>query len=205
MHTDGFLAENAVALTSNYDVVVDASDNAPTRYLISDACAATHRPLVSGAAIGTDGQLTVYCHGDNGENGANLIISFSIKHKKMHPLPSSRDTFQHPADVESWRSGVSILEACCSAGPCYRCLFPEAPQPESCARCSEAGVLGPVPGVIGTLQALEAIKILSGKYPICGMRQCRKFCFAASPWDGLGLMPSSMQAWARCSAARCSW
>ena len=49
------------------------------------------------------------------------------------------------------------------AGPCYRCLFPDPPQPETCSRCSEAGVLGPVPGLIGTLQALEAVKILSGE------------------------------------------
>lgn len=78
----------------------------------SDACCAVGRPLVSGAAIGTDGQLTVYCHG---------------------------------AD-----------------GPCYRCLFPEAPAAGNCARCVDAGVLGVVPGVIGTLQALEAVKLLSG-------------------------------------------
>lgn len=45
------------------------------------------------------------------------------------------------------------------AGPCYRCLFPEAPMAQSCARCSDAGVLGPVPGVIGTLQALEVVKL----------------------------------------------
>jgi adenylyltransferase/sulfurtransferase len=67
---------------------------------------------VSGAAIGTDGQLTVYCAG---------------------------------ADA-----------------PCYRCLFPEAPSAGNCARCVDAGVLGVVPGVIGTLQALEAVKLLSG-------------------------------------------
>ncbi|GAB4818434.1 hypothetical protein N2152v2_005480 [Parachlorella kessleri] len=111
-HCNGFSPANAVELVQRYDVVVDASDNAPTRYLISDACAAAKRPLVSGAAIGMDGQLTVYCHGDD--------------------------------------------------GPCYRCLFPAAPRPESCSRCSDAGVLGAVPGVIGTLQAVEAIKILSG-------------------------------------------
>ena len=49
------------------------------------------------------------------------------------------------------------------AGPCYRCLFPHPPAPENCSRCSEAGVLGPVPGVIGTLQAMEVIKIVTGQ------------------------------------------
>ena len=110
-HYDGLTAQNAVSLVSAYDVIIDASDNAPTRYLLSDACAIVRKPLVSGAAIGLDGQLTVYCHGED--------------------------------------------------GPCYRCLFPESPRPESCARCADAGVLGVVPGIIGTFQALEAIKILS--------------------------------------------
>ena len=60
------------------------------------------------------------------------------------------------------------LEACCPqtppmgcSGPCYRCLFPVAPKPESCSRCSDAGVLGVIPGIIGSLQALECIKILA--------------------------------------------
>ena len=48
------------------------------------------------------------------------------------------------------------------AGPCHRCLFPEAPCPDACGRCSDAGVLGPVPGIIGTLQAMEAIKVVTG-------------------------------------------
>ncbi|KAI7842611.1 hypothetical protein COHA_003715 [Chlorella ohadii] len=111
-YLEGLTPENAVELISEYDVIVDASDNAPTRYLISDACCVARRPLVSGAAIGTDGQLTVYCHGED--------------------------------------------------GPCYRCLFPESPAAGNCARCVDAGVLGVVPGVIGTLQALEAIKLVSG-------------------------------------------
>jgi len=111
-HRGGFTPANAVDLVRGYDVVVDASDNAPTRYLASDACAVAKRPLVSGAAIGTDGQLTVYCAGGD--------------------------------------------------APCYRCLFPTAPAPPSCARCVDAGVLGPVPGVIGTMQAVEAIKLLAG-------------------------------------------
>jgi len=109
---EGFHPWNALEIVDRFDVVLDASDNAPTRYLISDACCVARKPLVSGAAIGTDGQLTVYCYGDD--------------------------------------------------GPCYRCLFPKPPPPQNCARCADAGVLGPVPGIIGTMQALEVIKILAG-------------------------------------------
>ncbi|GIL95722.1 hypothetical protein Vretimale_1687 [Volvox reticuliferus] len=111
-HTRGFTPATALELVELYDVVIDATDNPPTRYLISDACVVSGKPLVSAAAVGTDGQLTVYNYGND--------------------------------------------------GPCYRCLFPEAPAPENCSRCGEAGVLGVVPGIMGCLQALEAIKILSG-------------------------------------------
>ncbi|KAK9855766.1 hypothetical protein WJX84_002575 [Apatococcus fuscideae] len=111
-HEQGLLPHNALDLVGAYDVVLDASDNAPTRYLASDACCIADKPLVSGAALGMDGQLTTLC---------------------MRPN-----------------------------GPCYRCLYPEAPALASCRRCGEAGVLGVAPGIIGTLQALEAIKLLSG-------------------------------------------
>ena len=111
VHREGLTPANALTLVEPYDVVVDCSDNAPTRYLINDACVFLGKPLVSAAAIGTEGQLSVYNFGD---------------------------------------------------GPCYRCLFPEPPAAAHCQRCSEAGVLGVVPGVMGTLQALEAVKILGG-------------------------------------------
>lgn len=109
---EGINRKNAVEIFEQFDVILDCSDNPSTRYLISDACVVSHRPLVSGAAIGLDGQLTVYHHGKD--------------------------------------------------GPCYRCLFPESPKPEACQRCSDAGVLGVVPGIVGSLQALEAVKLLSG-------------------------------------------
>ncbi|KAK9835656.1 hypothetical protein WJX74_005133 [Apatococcus lobatus] len=111
-HEQGLLPGNALDLVSAYDVVLDCSDNAPTRYLASDACCIAAKPLVSGAALGMDGQLTTLC---------------------VAP-----------------------------AGPCYRCLYPQAPALASCRRCAEAGVLGVAPGIIGTLQALEAIKLLTG-------------------------------------------
>jgi len=96
--------------------VLDCSDNAPTRYLVSDTCVALGVPLVSGAALGFDGQLCVYNLGAN--------------------------------------------------GPCYRCLFPTPPQPgvAGARSCAEAGILGPVTGTIGTMQALEAIKIITDLY-----------------------------------------
>lgn len=104
--------ENALRLTADYDVVIDASDNAPTRYLLNDACVLNRKPLVSGAALKFDGQLTVF----------NLD----------------------------------------AASPCYRCLYPQPPPPHAVTNCSDGGVLGVVPGIVGSLQALEAIKILTG-------------------------------------------
>jgi molybdopterin/thiamine biosynthesis adenylyltransferase len=77
-HTQGFLPGNALQLAEQYDVVVDASDNAATRYLISDVCCVLGLPLVSGAAIGTDGQLTVYCHGD-GDSIASTLCPGDVK------------------------------------------------------------------------------------------------------------------------------
>ena len=67
-HTDGLTPSNALELVRSYDIIVDASDNANTRYLISDACVVAGRPLVSGAALGMDGQLTVYNHGADGRS-----------------------------------------------------------------------------------------------------------------------------------------
>ncbi|KAJ2320645.1 hypothetical protein IWW51_004586 [Coemansia sp. RSA 2702] len=103
---------NALDVLRGYDVVVDASDNAATRYLVNDACVLLGIPLVSGSAVRLEGQLTVYNY-----NG----------------------------------------------GPCYRCLFPVPPPPDSVATCGDAGVLGVVPGVIGCLQAMEAVKVLTGR------------------------------------------
>ncbi|KAM6580495.1 hypothetical protein CsatA_004269 [Cannabis sativa] len=109
-HTEALRTSNALEILGQYDIVVDATDNAPSRYMISDCCVVLGKPLVSGAALGLEGQLTVYNY-----NG----------------------------------------------GPCYRCLFPTPPPSTACQRCADSGVLGVVPGVIGCLQALEAIKIAS--------------------------------------------
>ncbi|XP_066481887.1 adenylyltransferase and sulfurtransferase MOCS3 [Tiliqua scincoides] len=102
---------NALGLVRAYDLVADCSDNAPTRYLLSDACVLAGRPLVSASALRLEGQLAVYNH---------------------------------------------------RGGPCYRCLFPTPPPPETVSSCADGGVLGVVPGVMGTLQALEVLKIAAG-------------------------------------------
>ncbi|XP_010449083.1 PREDICTED: adenylyltransferase and sulfurtransferase MOCS3-like [Camelina sativa] len=109
-YVEALRTSNALEILSQYDIIVDATDNPPSRYMISDCCVLLGKPLVSGAALGMDGQLTVYNH-----NG----------------------------------------------GPCYRCLFPTPPPSTACQRCSDSGVLGVVPGVIGCLQALETIKLAS--------------------------------------------
>jgi adenylyltransferase/sulfurtransferase len=109
---DVFLSvDNALELIAGYDVVIDGTDNFPTRYLVNDACTKLGKPNVFGGVLRFDGQLSVF-------------------------------------DARF--------------GPCYRCLFPEPPPLELAPNCSEAGVLGVLPGVIGALQATEAIKLLTG-------------------------------------------
>lgn len=102
---------NVDALIRDHDVVIDGSDNFPTRYLLNDACVRQRLPLVYGAVLRFAGQLAVFRAGDG-------------------------------------------------RAPCYRCLFPQPPAPEDSPSCAEAGVLGVMPGVIGTLQAAETLKLL---------------------------------------------
>ena len=78
VHKEALTPENALHLISQYDVILDCTDNAPTRYLISDACVVSQKPLVSGAAIGTDGQLTVYNHGEDGESPSLPYFSLML-------------------------------------------------------------------------------------------------------------------------------
>jgi len=102
---------NALEIIKNYDLVVECSDNFPTKFLVNDACVMLGRPFIIGGAIQFSGQLSVYNY---------------------------------------------------KGGPTYRCLIDEEPDPLEVPSCSEAGVIGMVPGVIGTLQALEALKVLTG-------------------------------------------
>jgi molybdopterin/thiamine biosynthesis adenylyltransferase/rhodanese-related sulfurtransferase len=112
LHECRFSSENATDLVSDYDVVVDGSDNFPTRYLSNDVCVFARKPNVYGSVFRFEGQTTVFA--------PHL------------------------------------------GGPCYRCLFPEPPPPDSVPNCAEAGVLGVLPGIIGMLQAIEAIKLIVG-------------------------------------------
>ncbi len=107
---------NAMEIIANYDLVVDGSDNLPTRYLVNDACCFLGKPLVYGAIFRFEGQVSVFNHMDN----------------------------------EGKR------------GPNYRDLFPTPPPPDMVPSCSEGGVLGVLPGIIGAMQANEAIKIITG-------------------------------------------
>ncbi len=107
-----FTAANALELVRGWDVVVDGSDNFPTRYASNDACVALGIPNVYGSVWRFEGQLSVFA--------PHL------------------------------------------GGPCYRCLNPRAPEPGAVPSCAEAGVLGVMPGIVGTLQALEALKLITG-------------------------------------------
>ncbi|XP_041983580.1 adenylyltransferase and sulfurtransferase MOCS3-like [Aricia agestis] len=117
-------SKNALQIISHYDLVLDCTDNVPTRFLLNDACVMTKKPLISGSALKMEGQLTLY--GYRSENNYN-----------------EKDTT--------------------FVGPCYRCVFPSPPPPEAVGSCSANGVAGPVPGIIGAMQALEAIKLIVGQ------------------------------------------
>ncbi len=114
----GINSENALEIIRNFDIVINGSDNFPTRYLINDACQFLKKPLVDGSIFMFEGQATVY----------------------------------QPAVPELGIEG----------GPCYRCLYPDPPPPGEVPSCSEAGVLGVLPGIVGSMQAVEAIKLILG-------------------------------------------
>ena len=118
IHRERLTAANALGLLEGWDVVVDGSDNFPTRYLVNDACVLLGLPLVHGAVLGLNGQ-------------------------------------------------VGVFDA--ARGPCYRCLHPAPPPPGSVPSCAQAGVLGVLPGVIGSMQAAEALKlVIGGARPLIG-------------------------------------
>ncbi len=111
-HEGRLTSANAFEVLSGYDVVVDGTDNFPTRYLVNDAAVLLRKPVVYGSIYRFEGQVTVF-------------------------------------DAKS--------------GPCYRCLYPEPPPAGLVPSCAEGGVLGVLPGIIGTLQALETLKLILGK------------------------------------------
>ena len=104
-------SENALTLFEPYDVILDGTDNFPTRYLVNDACVLSGKPNAYGSIFRCEGQASV----------------FAVK-----------------------------------GGPCYRCLYPEPPPPGLVPSCAEGGVLGVLPGIIGVIQATEAIKLMLG-------------------------------------------
>ena len=104
-------ADNVLDIIDGYDVIVDGTDNFPTRYLVNDASLLKRIPVVHGSIFRFEGQATVF-----------------------HPY----------------------------VGPCYRCMIPEPPPAELAPSCAEAGVLGVLPGIIGSIQAMEAIKLILG-------------------------------------------
>ena len=117
-HRTRLTAENALGLLDGWDVVIDGTDNFPTRYLVNDASVMLGLPLVHGAVLGFNGQVGVF-------------------------------------DAQR--------------GPCYRCLHPAPPPAGSVPSCAEAGVLGVLPGIIGTMQAAEALKlVIGGGQPLLG-------------------------------------
>jgi molybdopterin/thiamine biosynthesis adenylyltransferase/rhodanese-related sulfurtransferase len=103
---------NAMALFEPYDIIIDGTDNFPTRYLVNDACVLLKKPNVYGSIFRFDGQASVFYPG---------------------------------------------------RGPCYRCLYPEPPPPGEVPSCAEGGVLGILPGLIGCVQATEAVKLILGR------------------------------------------
>jgi sulfur-carrier protein adenylyltransferase/sulfurtransferase len=111
IHEVPFTSENALDIGKDYDLIIDGTDNFPTRYLVNDACVLLGKPNVYGSIFRFEGQATVFHYED---------------------------------------------------GPCYRCLYPEPPPPGLVPSCAEGGVLGILPGMIGVIQATEAVKIILG-------------------------------------------
>jgi sulfur-carrier protein adenylyltransferase/sulfurtransferase len=109
IYNEAFTSENAMRIAEGYDILIDGTDNFPTRYLVNDVCVLLGKANVYGSIFRFDGQ-------------------------------------------------VSVFDA--RRGPCYRCLFPEPPPPGLVPSCAEGGVLGVLPGTIGTLQASEALKLI---------------------------------------------
>jgi sulfur-carrier protein adenylyltransferase/sulfurtransferase len=110
-HETALTSKNALDILRDYDVVVDGTDNFPTRYLVNDACVILKKPNAYGSIFRFEGQASVFAT---------------------------------------------------EGGPCYRCLYPEPPPPGLVPSCAEGGVLGVLPGIIGTIQATEAIKLILG-------------------------------------------
>jgi molybdopterin/thiamine biosynthesis adenylyltransferase/rhodanese-related sulfurtransferase len=113
-------SSNVLDLVAQYDIIIDGTDNFPTRYCVNDACVMLKKPNVYGSIFRFEGMITVFA-----------------SHLPNPLRPGER-------------------------GPCYRCMYPEPPDPGSVPSCAEGGVLGVLPGIIGTLQANEVLKLILG-------------------------------------------
>jgi len=132
-------------LEPGWDVIVDGADNFPTRYLVNDASVWHDIPVVHGSIFRFEGQVTVFRPGKGAARGARHQEAWAS------PTAPSEMTGRHvDEELDSER------------GPCYRCLFPQPPPPELAPSCAEGGVLGVLPGVIGSIQAAEALKLALG-------------------------------------------
>ena len=109
-HQERLTSENAMDIFSQYDLIINGSDNFPTRYLVNDACVLLNKPLVDASILRWEGQLNVFMPGQG----------------------------------------------------CYRCLYPQPPKPGTVPSCAEAGIVGAVAGIMGSMQVMETIKILLG-------------------------------------------
>ena len=139
-------SENADRIVgAGWDVIVDGADNFPTRYLLNDASVWHGVPVVHGSIYRFEGQVTVFAPNKGAARGARLQDARALLARPSEPTGRQA---QGDRDDE-W-------------GPCYRCLFPQPPPPELAPSCAEGGVLGVLPGVIGSLQANEALKLALG-------------------------------------------
>jgi len=138
-------SENALEIMAPYDVVVDGTDNFPTRYLVNDACVLLNKPNVYGSIYRFEGQATVF----NYRGGWK-------RPEGWEQLSSTQKTDLRQGDRD-W-----IYDADATA-PNYRDLYPEPPPPGLVPSCAEGGVLGILPGIIGVIQATETVKIILGK------------------------------------------
>jgi len=138
-------SENALEIMAPYDIVVDGTDNFPTRYLVNDACVLLNKPNVYGSIYRFEGQATV----------------FNYKGGWLRPDNwDSLDSDQKKSLRDSDRDWIYDANA---TAPNYRDLYPEPPPPGLVPSCAEGGVLGILPGIIGVIQATETIKIILGK------------------------------------------
>lgn len=164
-------SENALDIFRGYDVIVDGTDNFPTRYLVNDACVLLGKPNCYGSIFRFDGQATVFHHpvGENGGEGSG-VQGAGYGEQKDRGTEGRRDTeslaqsaIRNPQSDIGSHSSIVNRKSSIPMGPCYRCLFPEPPPPGTVPSCAEGGVLGILPGVIGLIQATEAVKIILGK------------------------------------------